>query len=222
MRTISMCNGEPIGKRYANIKNPPPFMKIAVLIVAGKAWSRLVETAVLVLLFSGLEARGAVLHAELTQTGSTFTYTLFNDEPGSSPYYVNAFHLVLNAPVTVTATPSAWSYETDNVSYIDWFNIDANLPYLHDIAPQSSLGGFTLESTVTTSQMANYAITTWDHDLDDAGPSAYGSVPTPALTSVPELPVCACLATIILTVVAFWHGQPKVGRQGSLPEELNA
>jgi hypothetical protein len=93
-------------------------------------------------------------HIEVTQAGSEFTYTVFNDEPATSSLYVNAFHLTIGgAPFSVTSTPEGWDYFTDNSTYIDWYNTELELPYPHDVAPDSSLGGFTILSAVATSEL---------------------------------------------------------------------
>ncbi len=127
---------------------------------------------VAVLLIVAFEARTFALqvYVDAVQAESKFIYTVFNNQPLLSPNHISIFHLAIDAPITVAMTPVGWSFETDNSTYVDWFNSDAALPYPHDIAPQASLT-FAIETPVTRAEILTYAVSTWDHVVDDAGPS---------------------------------------------------
>src|SRR5262249_28997305 len=135
------------------------------------AYHRVLCFGLFALLFGMQQANAQLLaHAELNQSGSVFSYTVFNDEPAGSPNFLSTFHLTVNAPITVTGIPIGWDFATDNSTYVDWFNTDSTLPYPHDVAPGTSLGGFTVESTVDTTDTLDYTVTTWDHTADSSGP----------------------------------------------------
>ena len=145
--------------------------------------------AFLALLFGAQRTNAQLLaHAELNQSGSVFSYTLFNDEPSSGPNFLSTFNLTVNAPITVTGIPAGWDFVTDNSTYVDWFNTDSTLPYPHDVAPGTSLWGFTVESTVDTTVTLDYNVTSWDHAADSYGPVTQSFIlaPSGVPTSVPE------------------------------------
>ena len=120
-----------------------------------------------------------------TSTAGVWSYTVFNDEPTGSPNYVTAFNLNVDAPVTVTGIPAGWDVDTNNTTFVFWFNTDAVLPYPHDIAPGSSLGGFMISSPGSVSDVITATAVSWDHSLDQPGPTSdLLSVLGPA--SVPE------------------------------------
>ena len=124
-------------------------------------------------------------HVNGVQNGSTFTYTVFNDESISSSLYATTFSLTTNAPFTVISSPAGWAYETDNVSQIDWYNTDPSLPYPHDVAPGSSLSGFVIQSDITTTQLLGDGVTSWDHSSDSGGSTYTGYVIAPSITGMP-------------------------------------
>lgn len=118
---------------------------------------------------------------------STWSYTLFNNDPLSSPDFISSFSLSVNAPITVTGTPTGWDFSTDHATFIFWFNADPEFPYPNDVAPGSSLAGFALISSATSSQLLTYGLAGWDHSLDEPGPTVAGTVLAPSLISaVPE------------------------------------
>jgi hypothetical protein len=122
---------------------------------------------------------------EVNQTGQVFSYTLFNDEPPTSPNQLSVWHLTVNAQFSVINTPDGWDYFTDNATFIDWFNTDFELPYPHDVAPGASLGGFVIESIVATSEMLSYTVGSWDHLNDTGGPPFEGLVLAPSTEADP-------------------------------------
>lgn len=154
-----------------------------------------------VLLLAGCMAADAqvISHIGVTTGISTWSYMVYDDELTGSPNYIGYFTLSVNAPVQVTGTPVGWTYDTDGSSYVSWHNTDLALPYPHDIAPGSSLGGFSIESTVTTSALSGYDLSSWDHTQDAPGPDAVGSVLAPdAPTPVPEISTWQSLGALLL------------------------
>jgi hypothetical protein len=129
-----------------------------------------------------------------------------NDEPTGSANYIAAFSLTVNAPITVTGTPSGWTDNTDNLTFVFWFNTDPALPYPHDVAPGSSLGGFTIASIGSVSTLLTAGIVSWDHSLDAPGPlSPPLSVAAPATPAVPEPSSFALILLPIIFVIFYKH-----------------
>jgi len=156
-----------------------------------------------VLMLSGSGANaGQIGHVELNQVGPVFDYTVFNDEPVGNSNYISTFSLSVSAPIIITSTPDGWAYISDNATYVDWFNTDPALPYPHDIAPGTSLGGFTIESTVTTSALEPYALTYWDHSLDAGGPSFQDQVLAPFSFGITPEPTSVIPLAIGITMLA--------------------
>jgi hypothetical protein len=122
--------------------------------------------------------------AKVSHVGPVFSYTLFNNEPATSTYYANILSLNIHAPITVIGSPTGWDYSTDNATFIFWFNTDPELPYPHDVAPGTSLSGFVIQSTVSTSSLQFDTITSWDHAADVGGPAFQGSVLAPDTRAV--------------------------------------
>jgi hypothetical protein len=149
-------------------------------------------------------ANGQVLlsHATGTQNGSEFSYAIFNDEPVGSPNFLTDFFLEVNAPITVTATPTGWTFDTDGFSFVNWFNTDPALPYPNDVAPGASLSDFAISSSVTGVQDAAYDVLSWDHTQDQQGPTAQGGVISPfgQATAVPEPSSISFLGAITVSV----------------------
>lgn len=144
---------------------------------------------VLVVLLSGriLEA-GLISNVTVAAGPPIWSYTLVNSEPADSPNFISTFSLAVNAPVTVTGTPAGWDFSTDNASFVFWFNTDPALPYPNDIAPGTSLGGFSLTSTTTSSDLLSYGLTGWDHTLDQPGPTVSGTVLSPSVSAPASSP----------------------------------
>jgi hypothetical protein len=133
----------------------------------------------------------AGLIADVTATAgpSVWSYTLLNNESADSSFFISSFILTVNAPVTVVATPAGWDFSTDNATFVFWFDTDPVLPYPDDVAPSSSLGGFSVSSTASFSELLSYGLSGWDHTLDQPGPTTDGTVLAPsesAPTSIPE------------------------------------
>jgi len=132
----------------------------------------------------------SVLSANITGNTSVpnlWTYTLFNTEPVSSPNYVDQFSIAIGATVTVTAEPTGWDYEIGLVSGINsitWFSNDMST----DLAPNSSLGGFTLSSPGSSNVLGTVDVNSWDHTNNIPGPNSVAfQVGSPSSTDpVPE------------------------------------
>jgi hypothetical protein len=120
---------------------------------------------------------------EVIQSGTNFSYTVFNDEPVGSSRHLNIWHLELNAPFRVTATPAGWNCATDNASYVDWFSTDGWEPYVHDIAPGTSLPGFRVAAVVATSENFTFAANSWEHGTTNSGPLILSSVKASSILS---------------------------------------
>lgn len=106
---------------------------------------------------------------ESAMTTNFWNYMLFNDEAAGSNQYIATLSLAVAAPITVTGTPDGWSVETDGMTYVLWYAADLELPYLNQIPPGHSLGGFQLTSPQTRSEASASSIAAWDHSTDTAG-----------------------------------------------------
>jgi hypothetical protein len=124
------------------------------------------------------------VRVEVDRAGTNFSFTVFNDEPLESSHYLTIWHLVASAPFQVISTPPGWSCFTDNSTYVDWFSTDAEWPYVNDIAPGVSLGGFALASVVPTFEDLPFAAVSWDHAATNSGPSYLGTVASPSIMTV--------------------------------------
>ena len=129
------------------------------------------------------------VHVTLTKAGTNFSYAVFNDEPTNSTLHLDAFHLVVNAPFDVVSSPAGWSFETDNLTYVDWFSSSSLPPYGNDIAPNSSKSGFVIGNKLppelpSTSESLSYALSSWDHATTNSGQSATGAIEAPSITTV--------------------------------------
>src|SRR4051794_26696436 len=80
--------------------------------------------AALLLLLAGVcpqPARAQLAsHVETTTASGLWNYTLFNDEPLTSPNFVTGFQINVSAPVTVTGTPTGWDFDTDGSTFVLW------------------------------------------------------------------------------------------------------
>lgn len=148
-----------------------------------------------ILLCSG-RCSAQLQHVDNVTSPDTWQYTVFNDENIGSSEYIGFFDLTLAAPITVSGTPNGWDFQTDNSSYVLWFNTDVSLPYPNDIAPGSSLGGFEVESQASDASLQDYTVTYWDHTADAPGPGASGSVLSPSLPP-PSVPEPNCFVTLV-------------------------
>ncbi len=162
---------------------------------------------ILVLSASGSAKADLVARVEFSQLGSTFNYTVFNDEPAASPNHVSTYHLTVNAPVTVTSTPSGWDFTTDNATFVTWFNTDIEPPYPDDIPPQGSMT-FSIASSVTTTALNRYTVASWDHAADGPGPEYRDFIASPSIQAIPEP------SGILFFVVAIVIGRACLKRAG--------
>jgi hypothetical protein len=120
-------------------------------------------------------------HAEGVADAGTWAYTVFNDEVGSSPLFVNALALDIAAPLLSASAPQGWSVDTDNETYVLWYATDEQSPYPNHIAPGSSLNGFEIRSQSRKSESKNLTITSWNHETDDAGLAVIGDSLAPTV-----------------------------------------
>jgi hypothetical protein len=169
---------------------------------------------VLVFIVSGrlLEA-GLISNVTVAAGPPIWSYTLVNAEPANSPNFISSFSLAVDAPITVTGTPAGWDFSTDNTTFVFWFNADPVLPYPNDVAPGTSLGGFSLTSTTMSSDLLSYGLTGWDHSLDEPGPTTAGTVLAPSVSesvSTPE-PVTFVLLFPVLVAIG-WRQRLSPGR----------
>jgi hypothetical protein len=141
----------------------------------------------LILALSGVRSARADLatRVEVIQLGSTFNYTVYNDETAASTNHVNMFHLTVNAPITVTGIPAGWDVTTDNATFVGWFNTDLVPPYPDDIPPQGSMT-FSITSSVTTTALHRYTVASWDHATDGPGPAFREFISSPSIQAIPE------------------------------------
>jgi hypothetical protein len=163
---------------------------------------------VLALIFSCRLLQADIITAVTVTPGPpVWSYTLFNNEPANSPNFITAFTLSVAAPIAVTGTPTGWDFLTDDLTFVQWFNTDLALPYLHDIAPGTSLGGFSVSSTAVSSQLLSYGLSGWDHTADAPGPGASGNAlaPSEASSSVPEPSTAYFLSYSILAMAVLRH-----------------
>lgn len=129
-----------------------------------------------------------------------WSYTLFNDEPTISPDYITSFSLSVDAPIEVTSSPTGWDFQTDNITYVQWFNTDQGLPYPHDIAPGTSMGGFSILSISASSQQSTFGLESWDHVVDAPGFTSDGMIAAPiGATTVPEPGLLALFVSALLS-----------------------
>jgi hypothetical protein len=140
---------------------------------------------ILVLSTNGSAKAELVARVEFSQLGSTFNYTVFNDEPAASPNHVSTYHLTVNAPITITGTPTGWEFTTDNATFVTWSNTDFEPPYPDDIPPQGSMT-FSIASSVTTTALNRYTVASWDHAADGPGPAYRDFISSPSIQAIPE------------------------------------
>ena len=127
-------------------------------------------------------------HAEVQITGSSFAYTIFNDEAVGTDLFLYGFTLIAHAPFDVTQTPVNWEYTTDNLTYIDWINEDPNFPSNYDVAPGASLAGFVLNATIPVEAILQpYTIQASDHTTGNNGSITDPSVQVLSPSMLPVL-----------------------------------
>lgn len=141
---------------------------------------------------------GQTLQADvgLTRNGSTWIYTVSNLEQATSDNWVTSFYLPIYAQVSNVSAPNNWIVDTDGRHYILWSNQEA-YPYPDDISPGSTLTGFSFQSTAPATT-ASSLVSSWDHGIDDIGPTVNLTILTP-LTPVPEPSGVAVLVGLVVT-----------------------
>jgi hypothetical protein len=120
---------------------------------------------------------------DVTQSNYTWSYTVFDTEPAGSVNFIYSFDVAVDAPVQVISSPLNWAFDSDNATYVYWYDTDS-APYPDDIAPGASLGGFVLSSPGSGSDLLGDTLAAWDHSLDQPGASVDSTVSAP----VPSLP----------------------------------
>jgi len=168
-----------------------------------RVWCTLLLLLVLAVTLHPVSA--SILAANITTNTSVpdvWTYTIFDNQSAGSPDYVDQFTIALNGPVTVTATPAGWTDSigmVNGVYSITWSsNGDST-----DLAPGSSLGGFSISSPGSSSVLGNADVNSWNHTTEDPGPnSAVIQVETPT-DPVPE-PWTGSTMGLALLVGSFW------------------
>ena len=163
-------------------------------------YKTMIFTSAMAILLGGPSAYAQTFatHIDTSVTGNDWSYTLFNDELAGSPNYASFFDMTVNAPFNVVSSPAGWTYQTDNSTYVLWSNTDAALPYPHDVAPGTSLGGFEISSTVTTSANLSVTIYSWDHSQDAPGPVADGTALVPnSPAPIPEASTFASFGVLL-------------------------
>jgi hypothetical protein len=103
-------------------------------------------------------------------------YTVCNDEPSCSPNSINTFALDVAVPFTVTGTPSGWSVQTDNQTYVLWYAGDPSVR----IAPGLCLANFQIQGASQNSESTGFSLTSWNTTTNQAGTVDVDAVFTPS------------------------------------------
>ncbi len=139
--------------------------------------------------------------AALDLVGNTWNYTIINNEPGTSNNWLTSFFLPIDAQVTAVQAPGDWFVQTDDATYILWYNAEA-YPYPSDVPPGGSLSGFQFESSAP-GEFVSYTLSSWDHFFDQPGPTVSNQILTPGIAQgVPEPGVAYLLAAASLFGIA--------------------
>ncbi len=165
--------------------------------------------------FLALELNAATLdaNADLTQSGSTFTFTLYNHEPPSSPNFLDSFNLLTHGTFTDITAPDGWSFDTDFSTFINWYDVDDTKM----IAPGSS-AIFSFIGTENYLEPYSYSVTSWDTVNNGNGPSVEGTtstVPDPASTFLLLGSALVALRTCFRTVAGDVRASCSTGAPGS-------
>ncbi len=164
----------------------------------------LLSLAAAVLLGFIPSAKALNAQVEAVQNGTTFSYTVHNNEVSGSTLLVDTFHLTTRAPFTVAATPDGWSFETDNTTYIDWFSTNDSPPFSGDIAPGAFLGGFVVQTMDPSSDELVSAVVSWDTSTNGCGPALQLTVVSPSVTNVaPMLAVTTNAGGFQFSVIGY-------------------
>ncbi len=147
---------------------------------------------------------GPVLNADIasSNSGSTWSYTLDNNETAGSGNFIRSFTVTLDAFINVITSPAGWDFNSDFLTFITWL-ADDTPPFPFDVAPGASLGGFSIQSPTGVVRMNNAVISSWNHPLDEAGPdspllsvSAPGSFTAAAMPEPVTWPLIGVLAVV--------------------------
>lgn len=161
-------------------------------------------------------------HVDVVTSPLRWTYTVVNDEMSGSPNFVTTFLLAVDAPISVSGTPTGWDFNTDGLSYVFWFNTDLALPYPNDIAPGGFLSGFAITSSVSTSAAERVDLSAWDHVLDEPGPTLTSAVLAPSSsvpsTGVPEPVTFWVVAGGVLLIVR--SARSRIPLPSEVPHDL--
>lgn len=109
-----------------------------------------------------------------------WNYLLFNDEPAGSSQWLASFSLQIAAPIAITGTPPGWTVESDLISYVLWTANDLAPPYLHQIQPGLSLGGFQIMCARKFSESLPCTVVAWDQGNDTGGRVVGNYILTPS------------------------------------------
>ena len=118
-------------------------------------------------------------HVDVAVGSGFWSYTVVNDELGSSSEFISGLSLDIAAPSTVTSTPPGWQVLTDGASYVMWYAADEQAPYPNHIAPGASLSGFAIKSASTSSESTGFALTAWNHQTNAASLVTFSAVLSP-------------------------------------------
>ncbi|HEV3329362.1 MAG TPA: hypothetical protein VG096_00165 [Bryobacteraceae bacterium] len=180
-----------------------------------RIWCSLLLLLALTVTLQPLSA--SILAANITTDISVpdvWTYTIFNNEVANSPNFVDQFTIAIDPTaanlISVTATPAGWADSiglVNGVMSIQWWSNDPST----DLAPGSSLGGFSIFDPGASNVLANADINSADHStcvagLCDAGPNSVTiQVDTPlgGGTQVPE-PWTGSTVGLSLLAGSFW------------------
>jgi len=149
-----------------------------------KATATFLKLSTTICLLAGQNTNAIEAHVAVAQNGTNFNYTLFNDDPTGSQFFLSNFHLEVNAPFAVSSTPSGWDFVTDQFSYVDWYCTNSVSPYLNDVAPGASLAGFALRSVATNAESLGYTLISWQPGATNSGPAIQRFVLAPSLGAV--------------------------------------
>jgi hypothetical protein len=116
--------------------------------------------------------------ASLNRSGTSWNYTVENQEPAGSGNGISSFYLRIAGPVSQVAAPPGWVFDTDNQTFILWSNVQSS-PYSQDINPAASLSGFQFETPGSEANKA-YELSSWDQGADARGPFGSGTVAAPS------------------------------------------
>ena len=134
--------------------------------------------------FHSVRPRIRCAYITANQSGTNFSYTVYNDEASRKLFLAQLISSRCPGPFTVAATPDGWTFQTDNATYIDWFATNSSPPFGNDIAPGAFLGGFMLQSHDPSSEALGCTLVSWDSSTNVCGPSLLTAVVAPSVTNL--------------------------------------